>query len=431
MKVDLSPAPLDKRLSAGALDAIALVALCAAYFLVPVVTLGIVLPMWGVLAAIIGYAVVPLAVFRQTLGFRLFGLELVTKDGHAVGLGDVLFRELIGRGWFPAAFLFNLVFGYVAMLLGAARFAMPTGLQALFFLASCLALALAVLGHVLVMTSKERRSIADLMARSFVVKVQPRPAPDDADEAAARKADRARRIRGVFIAEVLIVVFGLGAPWLLTRKTESTQQHAARLMREKLEAQFKRDPGDETAARELVRALWEEGHGDEAEKVEAKHAEAMRGKAEARLVSQLATLDKNPGDEDVLLAALEGLELAGRLAEAKPRYEAFVRLKPEPEYRAGYADWLMNHGYEADAVTEMRRLVKDAPDFEGVHKFLAQALLRANQLPEAQIEYQSEVLLDPDDDDAKESLEELDQELGPLPKAKIAALSKALKVPKR
>src|SRR5262249_40625767 len=154
MPVDLSPAPLDKRLAAGAVDAFTLVALCAAYFLVPVLTLGIVLPMWGVLAAIIGYAVVPLAVFGQTLGFWLFGLELVSKEGHTVGLGDVLFRELLGRGWFPAAFIFNLLFGYLAMMLGAARFAMPTGLQGVFFLGSCLALALAVLGHVLVLTAK-------------------------------------------------------------------------------------------------------------------------------------------------------------------------------------------------------------------------------------------------------------------------------------
>jgi uncharacterized RDD family membrane protein YckC len=387
--------------------------------------------MWGVLAAIVGYAVVPLAVFRQTPGFKLFGLELVGKEGHAVGLGDVLFRELLGRGWFPTAFLFNLLFGYVAMMLGAARFAMPSGLQGIFFLASCLALALAALGHVLVMTSKDRRSIADLMARSWVVPVQARPAPQDADELAEHKAARGRRIRGVVIAEVLIVAFGLGAPWLLTRKTESTAQHAARLMREKLEAQFKQDPSDEAAARALVQALWDEGRGDDAAKVEAKHDEVMRGKAQARLRSQLATLDKNPQDEEVLLAALEGLENAGRAAEGKPRYEAFVRLKPEPEYRAGYADWLMNHGFEADAVNEMRALVKDAPDFEGVHKFLAQALVHSNALAEAQLEYQSEVLLDPDDDDAKEALEELDQELGPLPKAKVAALSKALKVPQR
>src|SRR5581483_3811662 len=228
MKVDLSPAPLNTRLLAGAVDAVALVALCAAYFLVPVFTLGVVLPMWGVLAAIIGYAVVPLAVFRQTLGFKLFGLELVSKDGHAVGLGDVLFRELLGRGWFPAAFIFNLIFGYVAMLLGAARFAMPSGMQGLFFMASCLALALAVLGHLLVMTSKDRRSIADVMARSYVVPLQARAEVDDAEELAERKAASARRIRGVVVAEVLILACGLGLPWLLTRRTESTQQHTAR-----------------------------------------------------------------------------------------------------------------------------------------------------------------------------------------------------------
>jgi uncharacterized RDD family membrane protein YckC/thioredoxin-like negative regulator of GroEL len=427
MKVDLSPAPLEKRIFAGAIDAAALIALCAAYFLVPVLTLGIVLPMWGVLAAIVGYAVVPLSTFGQTLGFRLLRLELVSKDGHAVGIGDVLFRELLGRGWFPAAFIFNLIFGYVAMLLGAARFAMPSGLQGLFFMASCLALALAVLGHVLVMTSKDRRSIADLMARSWVVPQQSRAPAEDADELAEQKAARGRRLRGVVIAEVLILAFGLGAPWVLSRKTESTQQHAARLMREKLEAQLKQDPTDERAARELAHALWAEGKTEEAQKLEANRAERLRAKADARLVAQLAALDQNPADEPVLLAALEALDDAGRTDEAKKRYELFVRARPEPEYRAGYADFLMNHGFEADAVEEMRALVKDAPDFDGVHKFLAQALAHANDLPGAQLEYQRELVLDPDDDDAREALGELDHELGPLPKAKVAALTKELK----
>jgi uncharacterized RDD family membrane protein YckC len=430
MKVDLSPAPLDKRLAAGVVDAVALLVLCAAYFLVPVITLGVVLPMWGVLAAIIGYAVVPLATFRQTLGFRLFGLELVGKEGHAVGLGDVLFRELIGRGWFPAAFIFNLIFGYVAMLMGAARFAMPTGMQSVFFLASCLALALAVLGHVLVMTAKDRRSIADLMARSFVVPVQARAQAEDAEELADAKAARGRRIRGVVIAELLIIAFGLGAPWVLTRKTESTAQHAQRLLREKLEAQFKADPSSDTLAGQLADVLRQEGKYDEAEKVQAKHDELARAKADARLQSQLAQLDANPADEAVLLAVLDTLENTGRTEEAKKRYQAFVQAVPEAEYRAGYADFLMNHGFEKEAVGEMRALMKDEPEFEGIHKFLADALVRANELAEAQLEYQRELVLDPDDDDARDALSELDQQLGPLPKAKIAALTKELKAQK-
>jgi uncharacterized RDD family membrane protein YckC len=431
MKVDLSPAPLDKRLAAGTVDAVALLALCAAYFLVPVMTLGVVLPMWGVLAAIIGYAVVPLATFRQTLGFRLFGLELVGKEGHAVGLGDVLFRELIGRGWFPAAFIFNLVFSYVAMLMGAARFAMPTaGMQGVFLLASMLALALAVLGHVLVMTAKDRRSIADLMARSFVVPAQARAQPEDAEELADAKRASARRIRGVVIAELLIVAFGLGAPWVLTRKTESTAQHAQRLLREKLEAQFKADPSNETLAGQLADVLRTEGRIEDAAKVEAKHDELVRAKADARLKSQLAQLDANPADEPVLLAVLETLENAGRTDEAKKRYQAFVQAVPEPEYRAGYADFLMNHGFESEAVDEMRALLKDEPEFDGIHKFLADALVRANNLAEAQLEYQRELVLDPDDDDARDALTQLDEQLGPLPKAKVAALTKELKAKK-
>ncbi len=427
MKVDLSPAPLNARIGAGAVDAVALLILCAAYILVPALTLGIVLPMWGVLAAIIGYSVVPLAAFRQTLGFRLFKLELVTQEGHAVNIGDVLFRELIGRGWFPLAFIFNLLFSFIAQLMGVARFAMPTGMGALFFFASCFALAIAILGHALVMTSKDRRSIADLMARSFVVPMQNHGVPTDADEILEAKSARGRRVRGVVIAELLIIAFGLGTPWLLTRKTESTAQHTARLLREKLEAQAKANPGDEAIAHQLERALEGEGRMEEAAALEVKLQAARNQKADQHLVTQLSHLDQNPGDEEVLLAAMETLEDRGRLDEARARYEAFLKVHPESPYRAGYAEWLSMNGFTDEAVSAMRALMTDDPDFDGAHKLMAEVLVRAKQLPEAQLEYQRELVLDPDDEDAQEGLGELDQQLGPLPKAKLVALTRELK----
>src|SRR5205085_670891 len=97
----------------------------------------------------------------------------------------------------------------------------PSGLQGVFLLASLFAVVLAVLGHLLIVTSKERRSIADLMARSWVVPQQAVTLPEDRDELADLRANRARRVRNVVIAELIIVGVGLGAPWLLTRKTES------------------------------------------------------------------------------------------------------------------------------------------------------------------------------------------------------------------
>ena len=128
---------------AGAIDTVVVLGLCAVYFLIPLLTRGLVLPMWGVLAAVLGYLVVPLAAFKRTLGMKLLGLELVTKDGHAVGPGDVLFRELIGRGFFPAAFLFTLFAGLAASWFGVARFAAPAGIALLFFFASAVALGVA------------------------------------------------------------------------------------------------------------------------------------------------------------------------------------------------------------------------------------------------------------------------------------------------
>lgn len=430
VSVDLSPAQLERRVSAGIFDGVVLLALCAAYFLVPVVTLGVTLPMWGVLAAIIGYSVVPLSVFKQTLGMKLFGIELVTKDGHAVDLGNLLFRELLGRGWFPAAFLFNLVFAYVAMLMGYLRFVMPGGIQAVFSFASLLALFVAVLGHLLVLGMKDRRSIADMMARSFVVPQQSRPLPDDRDELLCLKAARGRSIRNVVIAEVLILGFGLGAPWLLTRRTEGTQARAARLMRQKLEAQFKERPGSSQLARDLANAYRAAGDWESAQRVGTQYEQAHRKERDDLLTAQLASLDKSPGDESTLIAVLGELEERQRLPEAKERYAKFLEQHPEPEYRAGHAEWLVQNGLVDEGIAEYRALMKDTPDFEGAHKFLARALVRGGQLEEAQVEYQSELLLDPEDDDAREALEELDAELGPLPKAKVTGLAKELKVKK-
>lgn len=427
MKVDLSPAQLERRVLAGLLDGVVLVALCAAYFLIPVITLGIVLPMWGVLAAIIGYSVVPLSVFKQTLGMRLFSIELVGKDGHPVGLGDVLFRELLGRGWFPAAFLFNLLFGYIAMALGYARFGMPSGLQFVFFLASMAALFVAVFGHVLVLAVKDRRGIADLMSRSWVVPQQARPLPDDADDLAEAKRARARTVRNVVIAEVVILAVGLGLPWVLTRKTESTEQRAARLLKQKLEAQFKENPGSESITRELQKALWAAGENEEAARVWTQHQAKVSEAKERRLAEYLRQLDADPGNEQVLIDVLGELYERNRLDEAKARYAKFLELHSEPEYRAGHASWLGQVGFPDEGVEEYRKLVKDEPDFEGVHKFYARALVRADRLEEAQVEYQKELLLDPEDDDSREALEELDAQLGPLPKAKLQALQRELK----
>lgn len=427
MKVDLSPPPLERRVMAGLFDGVVLLAVCAAYFLIPVLTLGVTLPMWGVLAAIIGYSVVPLAVFKQTPGMKLFDLELVAKDGHPVNIGDLLFRELLGRGWFPAAFLFNLVFAYVAMLMGYARVAMPVGLQFVFTLASVMAVFVAVLGHLLALGMADRRTIADMMSKSWVVPKQPRPLPDDKEELEDLRAAKRRSVRNVVIAELLILGIGLGAPWVLTRKTESTEQRAARLLKQKLEAQWKANPESDALTNELQRALWALGENDEAARIRAVHADKVNAAREKRLAELLRQLDARPGDEQLFIDALNDLQDRNRLDEAKPRYLKFLAEHPEPEYRAGYASWLGQVGFADEGVEEYRKLVKEAPEFEGINKFFARALVRADRLEEAQVEYQKEVLLDPDDDDAREALEELNQQLGALPKPKIAALQKELK----
>ena len=96
----LTPAPLGKRIAAAIFDGFVLLVLCVATFLGPLLTRGFVVPMWGVLVVLVGYAVLPLAALKRTLGMQLFNLELARLDGHAVDLANLLFREFVGRGLF-------------------------------------------------------------------------------------------------------------------------------------------------------------------------------------------------------------------------------------------------------------------------------------------------------------------------------------------
>ena len=94
----LAPAPLGKRVAAAVIDGILLLVLCVATFIGPLLLRGFVVPMWGVLVVLIGYAVVPLAALKRTLGMQLFNIELARLDGHAVDIANLLNR-LAGSPW--------------------------------------------------------------------------------------------------------------------------------------------------------------------------------------------------------------------------------------------------------------------------------------------------------------------------------------------
>ena len=427
LNIDVSPAPIDKRVFSGVFDFVAVAGISAAYFLVPLLTRGLVLPMWGVFLAVVGYSVVPLSVFRQTLGMKLFGTELITRDGHPVGLADVLFRELIGRGLFPAAFLFTAISGLIASALHLAQIGMPGGWGVLVAVGCAFLFVLALLGHLLALTSPDRRTLADRMAKSYVVPAQKRLAPVDAEERADWRAERSRKVRGVVIAELVMIAVAVALPWVLTTRHESTAQHAERLLRGKLEVQFKQDPANETIAGELSRAYRSEGQGEKSIEVAQKYETARAAQLSTRMASLRVAFEKNPGDDQTFLALLEPLQDKDPI-QAKAMYALFLaQHRKESAYRAAYADWLQAYGWPEEGVAELRGVLADEPDFEGVHTFLAQALAHVGQLPEAQLEFHRALLVNPDDEDAMAGLEEVDQSLGPLPTVKQAELQKAFK----
>ncbi|MBI3185009.1 MAG: RDD family protein [Myxococcales bacterium] len=270
----MPPAPLGRRIIAGLLDAAIVVGLAAAYFLVPLLTQGVVLPMWGVLAAVLGYSVVPLGAFRATLGMRLCGLQLVALNGHPANPGDLLFRELIGRGFFPAAFLLTLAMGFVASLLGVATFLAPSGMSAVLAYASVFVLAAAVLGTFLALQRPDRRTLADLVSRTMVIRARPEAAPEDEDERAERSRRRRRRIAFV-VAFELVVAGGVSAvPFVLTRRTESVESYADRHVRARLEREHQETPANALAAEQLADIYTKAGRLEDAAAARKRHTEA-------------------------------------------------------------------------------------------------------------------------------------------------------------
>ncbi len=421
----MTPAPLKRRALAGAVDFAAVVFISLVYFVAPILLRGLVLPMWGVLLAMVGYCVVPLAFLKKTVGMRLFGLELARRDGHAVDLANVLFRELVGRGYFPAAFLFTVLAGLVGRALGVAAFAMPMGLAGLMFLVSCFALVAAVLGHLLVFQREDQRSLADLFAGSFVVVGPARAPPDDAEERDAARAEHRARVRNIAVFEVLLVALAFGVPWALSsRGGETTAQHGARIKRQALKRKFDADPGNVALAAELSRALWAAGLDEEAGEVAKRHQAALDKRDVAREATLRQRLDTTPSDEATASALIELYESQGRLEDAKGVYLRWLGERPTPGRRGGYANWLASVGFDEAAEAELRAALREEPLLPMGHTMLGLVLQRLGRLKEAQEELFVAVLDDAEDEDAAGGLAEVTAELGPLPMERQEALSR-------
>jgi uncharacterized RDD family membrane protein YckC/Tfp pilus assembly protein PilF len=412
-------APLGRRFAAGAIDALILGLLCLILFLFPLVTRGLVLPMWGVLAAVVGYAVVPLSAFRATLGMKLLGLELVTKDGHGVSPGDVLFRELIGRGYFPLAFLLTLLLALIAHLMRLMSFVAPTGMTAFFAVVCVFASIGAALGTMLSTTRPDHRTLADIISRSWVRPAQ-EPAPgDDEDERQHKRKERNARIRNVVIAELVLFGGALALPWVLTQRTETREEYTNRLRRDRLESQLKSSPDDEGIVTELLKLNQQAGELQRAQELSVKLDALQVKKAKEREESLKRRVQEDPSDQEAMGTLLELYEESGRNEDAVKVYGEFVEKNDDAELRAGYARWLMNHGFDQGAMTELERAAAQDPKMEGVHALRGELFERAGDHQRAQEELYLAVLEDPGDDDSQELLDTLKPPLSPAKKKQL------------
>lgn len=418
------PAPLQKRVMAGIIDAAFIIVLGAVSFLVPLLSRGIALPMWGVLAVLIGYSVLPIAFFRKTIGLAIMGLEVVGKTGHPLDLANTLFRELIGRGWFPAAYLFTVILSLIASKLGIGGAIAPAALMGLMTLACAAALATVAVGHLISVERADKRTLGDLLSGSFVVEGRALPLPTDADELEEYTAQRKKVVRNVVVVEVLLVLAVYVSPLVLMAKTgESPQARGQRLKLEALQSKFDKEPGSESLARDLIIGYRNAGRVEEAEAVRTRHREAMSLKEVKREEDLRAQMAQNPS-RDNATPLIELLENQDRVDEAREVYLQYLGATPEPGRLAGFANWLAGHGRTDEAVEVLNQVLKQDPLVPYAHTMLGVSLTRLGKFQLAREELELALLDEPDDEDAADALREVEEKVGALSAADKKVLRK-------
>jgi uncharacterized RDD family membrane protein YckC len=419
----VTPAPLSRRFVAGVVDALVVTVLAALSFFGPMMANGFVFPMWGVLLVLLGYSVVPLALFQQTLGLKLMGLAVCNSNGYAVDPANLAFRELLGRGFFPLAYLYNIGFGVLASVLGLMQVAMPSGLGLVTSIACLVALVAALLGVAITAGRADGRLAADLMCGSFVVVAPARPAPDDPDEKA--DAGRLNRRRWVWLValEVAFVAALVAVPAALTARSSSPRAvYAARMKRKSLEQRFAADPGNRQVAAELRRAWLDEGKPDEAQAVVDRHRQTLEAGLKAREEALRRTFVEKPDDEATFDALETLLTDSDRLSEADALYADRAQRTGRATDRLEQAQWLLERGDETGAEAAVTLVLAKEPAL--ARAYVVQGLLEEarERLPQAQEAFFLATLLDSEDEEASDGLERVG---APVPGVQKRLLARA------
>lgn len=423
----LTPAPLGKRIAAAIFDGFVLLVLCVATFLGPLLTRGFVVPMWGVLVVLVGYAVLPLAALKRTLGMQLFNLELARLDGHAVDLANLLFREFVGRGLFPAAYLITMLGGVIARFFGVGGLIGPSMLAGIMTIACMFAVALAFAGNLLALDRKDKRTLADLMAKSMVVEGVARPPPTDPDDLAEFLAARRSTLVKLVVAEVLLLGSIAVLPWVLTHKTGGEAlDRVARVRLQALESEYAAKPTNDKLFNQLAREYQLAGRDEDLKRLmDERGARLMKRETEReKNLREMFAKDKT---RETAGALIELLETQERDEEAETVYREWLGEAPEPSALAGFSNWLLARDRNEAARVEAERTVKLDPLVAYGHTFLGIALWRLHRLPEAREELSLALLDAPEDDDARDTLASIVAEIGPLDATAQKSLTKRFK----
>ena len=408
------PADIGSRITAGVFDLFLLFILGTAVSLAPMLLGGLALPLVGAVAAIVAYTIAPCMLFKKTLGMKLFGLEIVSVNGRNADATELLFRELFGRGLFGAAYFSTVAFGIFGWLTGSMAFFQPTGAGLVLFFVAGVVSFIGVVGHFLILASKDRRGLADLMARTMVIAAgsgrddRAFEAEMDEEEKAIARARRGKRVRNFVLFEAGLIGAALVVPYLLSRPVTSHEEFAERMELKKQEREFKQEPTNSYRAYALIDSLRASGDIDRAEEVRTQHLAAI-GEQKKRQEEALAKSLAERPSWDTLGDLLRLYEEQGRIAEARTAFAAYVAKDQDPDTRAAYGIWLYEHDLVGDAITELRAAIASEATGAAVHAYLGFALQDEDRKQEAIAAFEKALSLDPDLYEARAELEALKQ----------------------
>ncbi len=394
------PAPVLRRLLAGLVDGVVVLALVVICFWFHVTRAGSTAPLWTVAGLALVWNVLPAWATGSTLGLRLFGLRLIGVDGSDPDLIELAIRELFGRGVVFIAYISGFLLALIGSLLGLGiATSVPVGLALLLLSLALMLLGLSALGQVMILLRADGRSGADLISKLRVVSIEPSTAAgvdgEDEEETEEEKNWRSqsahRRWLWAGLLGVVCLALAVGAPLLDNVRFTTDPYARAHELKEQeelntLRLRFDQTPADPVTAERLARGLRQRGLRLDASAVLDEHRDAL---AEHQRVEEDALLTRlaRGDDWDALWELLDLYRGQDRLDEGRGIFAEFVESSKDPEDRlqrqASYGVWLHRADFDDEAVTVLQAAINGGWQTGQVYAYLGLALRDLDRLPEA------------------------------------------------